>query len=213
MFELTEATDNSLRALLALAMLPVVVVLARRVLGPRPFHLTDTEHQNYRLLSFGTIGALLALVGSSLIPSPLALVLAGWVAFIGLRIGSRLHLATALRARFGFGVVEIVDRESTRIECATGQSWHHASSDVASLLAQEAGPAERRATLSRGRLKSLPGLLDAKLRDAGGSREERRGAREDLAAFLRSARDCGCLVLEPADDPFGRPDPDDGANA
>lgn len=195
---MTEASDNALRALLILALIPVVVVLARRVLGHQPFHLTPAEHANYRLLSLGTVGSLMALAGLSVIPTPIAAVTAGWVAFAGLRIGSRLHLATPLQARLAFERVEILDKFNARVECGNGRSLHPLPYRVVSFLDDVAS---RGRVVTRSQAKSLPALFTRHLKDRGVSRAERRDARQELDDFLHQAPECGCLVLEPIPEP------------
>ncbi len=176
-----------LRAALVVGLIPVWVVLVRRYRAPRPFHLADEEHQTVRMLSLGTAGALLALAGFTFVPASLAVVVAAWVAFAGIRVGSRFHLAAKLRARFVYGPFE-----ADGVYCPTTGRVHRLSPEVGRFLI-ELGP-----VVNRSRLKSLPEELSDRPGDADAL--VRIAERAELARFLRAARDCGCLVLEPDTD-------------
>lgn len=201
---MSEESQLALRFVVMLALIPAVVVMARRVLrSRRPFHLTDVEHGNYRLVSLGGVGAAMTLMGLSVIPAPIAVVLAAWAAFTAVRVGSRLHIATPLHARFAFGEVEIIDDFNARVGCANDRSWHPTSRKVAHFLASDVVGA---APMSRTLLKQLPDLFDTELAADGLTRAARRPLVSELTDFLRAARECGCLLLEPTPEPIEETD-------
>lgn len=165
----------------------------RRLLVAPPFHLLADEQRTYRAVSLATIGLMLAAAPLAAVHPALWAAVAFGIGATGSRIGARLHLARPLAARLA--CVPLPDDpeidDSAYLRCVrtlpgTSRSWHvHEVPDPVSILMTPR-------TLSRSALRDLPYTL------IGGVHESHIPA---AVAFLREARQCGCLTFVDEDEP------------
>jgi hypothetical protein len=159
----------------------------RRLLIAPPFHLLADEQRTYRNVSLLTIGLMLATAPLAAVHPALWAGLASFIGAAGSRIGARLHLARPLVARLA--CVPLPDDpdidDCAYLKCVrtlrgTSLSWHsHAVPDPVAILMTPR-------TMSRTALRDLPFTL------IGGVHESHIPA---AVAFLREARECGCLTF------------------
>lgn len=176
-------------AVLAACSVPLAV---RAMATKRLVHLTDREQSTASVIALAALG-LVFLSTAIAADSPLVgFCLMGLVSFLGMRVSGRLHMTTPSRARLTFGKTV----GGANLACAGDRSLHPLSRSVSTFLDAEGRHTPDR-TMSRSQLRSLPNLLDAELRTTVLDRAGRRDAVRELKRFLRKARGCGCLVLEP----------------
>lgn len=157
----------------------------RRLLVAPPFHLLADEQRAYRNVSLLTVGLMLASAPLAAVHPALWAALVLLIGTAGSRIGARLHLARPLVARLACVPLpedpEIDDcayLKCVRTLRGTDLSWHvHEVTDPVAILMTPR-------TMSRTELRDLPFTL------IGGPHESHIPA---AVAFLREARECGCL--------------------
>ena len=159
----------------------------RRLVIAPPFHLVAAEQRAYRTVSLLTVGVILSATLLAHISPALWAVAAAITSLLGSRIGARLHLARPMVARLA--CVPLPDDpdidDCAYLKCVrtlpgTHLSWYsHAVPDPVAILMTPR-------TMSRTALRDLPFTL------VGGAHEAHIPA---AVAFLREARQCGCLRL------------------